>query len=874
MRGESEGGSPSSSMANLAFQDKSQCVDEGVGDVTASTDFIGSYNAHLMDEETIQSLRRALRQSEADIERFGHVREFSAPQVKVDRVDLRPPSASRSHESTRKQSSGISCPPIRRRDTFTTAVVKHHLGIDVSNAVDDDVCVTGAGSRDMLALARPTSANVAKSARPPPRPRPATVFVGKQQTQRRSFQVVQKEEKVAYQALEAQYTVLRDVLIRHMDRLCLHGRPQEAEASASVYTKLAKFDEKLKIQHPEYTQRKPRRSLRPVTSHRALPPGSIKARAIAPPTNGFSRGHSRVYNGAMDPAAAAVSPRCIGRVITANLLIDRVGLYEIVGAKELILRDDNIEGLDEACAKDLASLELLSLSHNKLCSLEHFDHLTNLIELNVNFNQIDSLDALQCFGLQKLYAANNKLTSVAPLRAFTKLTHVSVFGNDLPDLDAVLHTCRHVLKLRSLDLDGNPCARVKGYKYSVLRLLPRLKELDGDVIHQLDRELLLSEPPAPTTRPSTAPPAAPTTTQNLRAKGSTSWAPSDDLRGPVQLFRDDFLNNNPILLEYLAQGVHDPPEADPEDVASPPSLSSSSSFVGKMRFANPDTSDNTAPSSSSSSSSPLKTPRCPMATPAPLSTHAIVDPSDPKTTIRKLLKHIEHLTTSADMYKAQASDAAVATLMEENARLRIENNNIPILQEEIQSLKAQVRHQPSAAAIPPLASLQAENAALKREVQKLRDMLAARPDHLCKEEILDDAASVDVELTALMMQNEISLKLMRHTIQKTKLEMQQERAAHLTGTQRPSTSGGELRVRSSPEEPPPPRAVRRLHTSAGRRAGSMPLAKKGGSSSKSTKVSKTTVSHSKMPSVREAIDEDNNRAEASGGPSTADVLVL
>ncbi|CAK4080201.1 unnamed protein product [Aphanomyces euteiches] len=95
--------------------------------------------------------------------------------------------------------------------------------------------------------------------------------------------------------------------------------------------------------------------------------------------------------------------------VTASLLLERAGIYEVLGTKELILRDEAIDELEETCAKDLVSLELLSLSHNALRTLTHFEHLTNLIELNINFNHVESLDGLQCYGLQKLYAANNKV---------------------------------------------------------------------------------------------------------------------------------------------------------------------------------------------------------------------------------------------------------------------------------------------------------------------------------------------------------------------------------------------------------------------------------------------------------------------------------
>jgi len=43
--------------------------------------------------------------------------------------------------------------------------------------------------------------------------------------------------------------------------------------------------------------------------------------------------------------------------------------------------------------------------------------------------------------------------------------------------------------LRWLDLDGNPCSQSRGYRHRVLRCCPRLLELDGEEIGQLDRDL-------------------------------------------------------------------------------------------------------------------------------------------------------------------------------------------------------------------------------------------------------------------------------------------------------------------------------------------------------------------------------------------------
>lgn len=50
-------------------------------------------------------------------------------------------------------------------------------------------------------------------------------------------------------------------------------------------------------------------------------------------------------------------------------------------------------------------------------------------------------------------------------------------------------TDRGLPDLAELDLDGNPCSQSRGYKHRVLRCCPRLRELDGEELGQLDRDL-------------------------------------------------------------------------------------------------------------------------------------------------------------------------------------------------------------------------------------------------------------------------------------------------------------------------------------------------------------------------------------------------
>ncbi|EQC34722.1 hypothetical protein SDRG_07536 [Saprolegnia diclina VS20] len=544
--------------------------------------------------------------------------------------------------------------------------------------------------------------------------------------------------------------------------------------------------------------------------------------------------------------------------LTADFLMSHAGLYDLGSTKELILRQEGLAEIDDACAQELSALELLSLSHNALTSLQGFAHLVNLVELNINFNQVTSLESLQCFGLQKLYAANNCIASLAPLRAFPKLSHISIFGNAILDLDAALHTCKHLLKLKSIDLDGNPCARLPGYKYHVLRALPRLRALDGDVVQALDRDLCDVPPPVPSS--------------SLRARPSTPFQAEhvEELRGHVQLFRDDFLNNNPILLEYLAQSRLSPNE--PADEEAPTNIeieNNKSVFVERMRLANPDPSG----VEGGHSEPPLTTPR-PSTPSVALSFHAVVDPSDPSTTIRKLLKHIEGLSEMVSHYKSLVGDAAIKTLRQENAQLQTEVNNIPILQQEIHELKKQLFVRPAAdpAVEARCTQLQMENACLTRQVAKLQAILDAKatsPDVVSKEEILHEAASVDLELTELILKNEISLQLMRHSIQKTKLELQNERVAERVGVRRPMTSAGpgdrvSCAERAPSLERPTRVAPRAIHTSAGPRV-AIKLHKA------SMKKSGTTKKKSTRPRTikEDEVVEGNNAPEAA-----ADVLVL
>ncbi|KAI9997459.1 hypothetical protein PInf_001361 [Phytophthora infestans] len=526
------------------------------------------------------------------------------------------------------------------------------------------------------------------------------------------------------------------------------------------------------------------------------------------------------------------TPRTL--TLTTDVVMNRAGVYDLLALKELILRDEELTEVDETCAQSLASLEILSLSHNRLTSLDNFQYFVNLIELNVNFNQIERLDSLQCSGLEKLFIANNQVVDISPLRKLLKLNTLSVYGNRITDLDSALHTCRSLPRLRSLDLGGNPCSHdVEGYKFRVVRALSRLKKLDGDHITQLDKDLTeeffatMHKNTRPSingfigARPFTAPAAGvrgrltASLSETTISNGIDPFASSLMPRGNVRLFRDDFLNNNPILLEYLSQDAGSAPVNEGNTTLSSDgenSLPATSGFVDKMRSANPlpknDTETSDADSTSTDGQKKISL------SPNVSTSHLGVDPSDPNTTIRKLLKHIEVLMETLDKYKNHQLNAVSESLLEGNKQLQTENNNIPILQEEIQDLKKRLAR---AEGDPGGAKVQ--------ETKRVKSL-----------ELLDESALVDVELTELILQNEVSLELIRNDIKNTKKEWEeqfQRAKAAESERVRPQTSMGFTSSSNRPRESLDSSVTvaqnggthtlatrdRRLHTSAGFRHG-------------------------------------------------------
>jgi len=110
----------------------------------------------------------------------------------------------------------------------------------------------------------------------------------------------------------------------------------------------------------------------------------------------------------------------------------------------------------------------------------------NLVELDVSGNELRNLMGIEALvRLKKLVVSRNKIVRLGDLSALVSLEHLLCQGNLLENLDEVAGLASlprfKSLYLRNNDLSQpNPMCSHPAYRNAILRMLPNLRNLDGE----------------------------------------------------------------------------------------------------------------------------------------------------------------------------------------------------------------------------------------------------------------------------------------------------------------------------------------------------------------------------------------------------------
>lgn len=137
--------------------------------------------------------------------------------------------------------------------------------------------------------------------------------------------------------------------------------------------------------------------------------------------------------------------------------------------------------------ESLAHLKKLSLQSNRITEITGIDHLIHLEELYLSHNGIKTMDGIENLRkLKILDLAENEIEHLCHLDLLTELTDVWINGNGLTQFDE-LKQLQNASNLETVYLECNPVAQEPEYETKVLELLPKLKQLDANMVSVLRR---------------------------------------------------------------------------------------------------------------------------------------------------------------------------------------------------------------------------------------------------------------------------------------------------------------------------------------------------------------------------------------------------
>ncbi|XP_052609200.1 leucine-rich repeat and IQ domain-containing protein 1 isoform X2 [Peromyscus californicus insignis] len=166
-----------------------------------------------------------------------------------------------------------------------------------------------------------------------------------------------------------------------------------------------------------------------------------------------------------------------------NQLISTKGLCEAPTIIYLDCSHNHLTDIDGI--GNCGLLQIVKLQGNYLREPPSLKNHVLLRELHLDDNSILNVEGLSSCWLpllRDLSLAQNSLTTIVPLFHFVSLEKLDVSNNCLSDLTSVMCWFNACYSLRELCLTGNPVLQEINWRHSILKILPALRILNGDIL--------------------------------------------------------------------------------------------------------------------------------------------------------------------------------------------------------------------------------------------------------------------------------------------------------------------------------------------------------------------------------------------------------
>uniref|UniRef100_A0A8C6DXS8 Leucine rich repeats and IQ motif containing 1 n=1 Tax=Moschus moschiferus TaxID=68415 RepID=A0A8C6DXS8_MOSMO len=170
-------------------------------------------------------------------------------------------------------------------------------------------------------------------------------------------------------------------------------------------------------------------------------------------------------------------------IVDHNQLITTTGLCD---TPTLIYLDCSHNHLTEVEGiENCGLLQILKLQGNYLSELPFLGNHVLLRELYLDDNSISTVETFSSYWLpllQILTISQNSLTKIVPLFHFVSLEKLDVSNNCLSDLTSAIKWFDACFSLHELSLTGNPLLQEINWRHSLLKILPALRILNGEML--------------------------------------------------------------------------------------------------------------------------------------------------------------------------------------------------------------------------------------------------------------------------------------------------------------------------------------------------------------------------------------------------------